>query len=71
MKMMDWKASCAPGVGLELGCGLMVESLATLGLYLHDISSRLEMVFFFLNLILMLPYSLNNNSNNSILIPDD
>ena len=68
--MMDWKASCAPGVGLELGCGLMVESLATLGLYLHDISSRLEMVFF-LNLILMLPYSLNNNSNNSILIPDD
>ena len=70
MKMMDWKASCAPGVGLELGCGLMVESLATLGLYLHDISSRLEMVFF-LNLILMLPYSLNNNSNNSILIPDD
>ena len=70
MKMMDWKASCAPGVGLELGCGLMVESLATLGLYLHDISSRLEMVFF-LNLILMLPYFLNNNSNNSILIPDD
>ena len=70
MKMMDWKASCAPGVGLELGCGLIVESLATLGLYLHDISSRLEMVFF-LNLILMLPYSLNNNSNNSILIPDD
>ena len=68
--MMDWKASCAPGVGLELGCGLIVESLATLGLYLHDISSRLEMVFF-LNLILMLPYSLNNNSNNSILIPDD
>ena len=47
MKMMDWKASCAPGVGLELGCGLIVESLATLGLYLHDISSRLEMVFFF------------------------
>ena len=46
MKMMDWKASCAPGVGLELGCGLMVESVATLGLYLHDISSRLEMVFF-------------------------
>ena len=70
MKMMDWKASCVPGVGLELGCGLIVESLATLGLYLHDISSRLEMVFF-LNLILMLPYSLNNNSNNSILIPDD
>ena len=70
MKIMDWKASCAPGVGLELGCGLIVESLATLGLYLHDISSRLEMVFF-LNLILMLPYSLNNNSNNSILIPDD
>ena len=70
MKMMDWKASCAPGVGLELGCGLIVESLATLGLYLHDISSRLEMVFF-LNLILMLPYFLNNNSNNSILIPDD
>ena len=68
--MMDWKASCAPGVGLELGCGLIVESLATLGLYLHDISSRLEMVFF-LNLILMLPYFLNNNSNNSILIPDD
>ena len=68
--MMDWKASCAPGVGLELGCGLIVESLATLGLYLHDISNRLEMVFF-LNLILMLPYSLNNNSNNSILIPDD
>ena len=68
--MMDWKASCSPGVGLELGCGLIVESLATLGLYLHDISSRLEMVFF-LNLILMLPYSLNNNSNNSILIPDD
>ena len=70
MKMMDWKASCAPGVGLTLGCGLTVESLATLGWYLHDISSRLEMVFF-LDLILMLPYSLNDNSNSSILIPVD
>ena len=44
--MMDSKASCAPGVGLELGCGLIVESLATLGWYLHDIFSRLELVFF-------------------------
>ena len=33
MKMMDWKASCVPGVGLELGCGLIVESLAALGWY--------------------------------------
>ena len=45
MKMMDWKASWAPGVGLDLGCGVIVESLATLGWYLHDIFSRLEMVF--------------------------
>ena len=68
MKMMDWKASCAPsaGVGLWINCGEPCNSW----LVLHDISNQLEMVFF-LKLILILPYSLTDNSKNSILIPDE